>query len=53
MDYAVHRRLIVDVHSGRVALLRKTFDGIGGVDLLAVRNGEVEPIWSVTGPFRY
>ena len=55
MDYAVHRRLIIDVQSGRIALLRNTSDGIGGVDLLAVRNGEVEPIWSVTGTraFRY
>lgn len=55
MDYAVHRQLIIDVQSGRIALLRNTSDGVGGVDLLAVRNGEVESIWSVTGTraFRY
>ena len=55
MDYVVHRQLIIDVQSGRIALLRNTSDGIGGVDLLAVRNGQVEPIWSVTGTraFRY
>lgn len=55
LDYAVHRELIIDVQRGRIALLRNMSDGIGGVDLLAVRNGEVEPIWSVTGTraFRY
>lgn len=55
MGYAVHRRLIVDESSGRIAVLRNTSDGAGGVDLLAVRDGDVEPIWSVTGAraFRY
>lgn len=55
MGFVVHRRLIIDVQSGRIALMRNTSDGVGGVDLLAVRNGQVEPIWSVTGTraFRY
>jgi hypothetical protein len=55
MDYIVHRRLIIDVQNSRIALLRTTSDGVGGVDLLAVRDGDVEPIWSITGnrPFRY
>ncbi|WP_422746998.1 hypothetical protein ACN27E_04850 [Mycobacterium sp. WMMD1722] len=53
--YAVHRQLIVDVASGRVAMLRTTSAGIGGVDILTVRDGVVDPIWSVTGTraFRY
>ncbi len=55
MGYAVHRQPILDVNNGRIALLRTTSDGVGGVDLLTVRNGDVEPIWSLTGTraFRY
>lgn len=55
MGHSAHRRLIVDARSGRIAMLRTTSDGVGGVDLLAVRDGTVEPIWSVTGKraFRY
>lgn len=55
MGYAVHREPVVDTATGRVALLRATADGVGGIDLLTVRGGGVEPIWSVVGsrPFRY
>ncbi len=53
--YAVHRHLVIDGTSARTALLRTMSDGVGGVDLLTVRNGRVEPIWSVTAVrgFRY
>ena len=57
--YAVHRRPVVDAANGRVALLRSSTaaDGtkVGGVDVLTVRDGVVEPFWSITGTraFRY
>jgi hypothetical protein len=55
LGYTVHRQLVVDEGSGRIALLRTMSDGVAGVDLLTVRDGEVEPIWSVTAVrgFRY
>lgn len=55
LGYTVHRQLVVDERSGRIALLRTMSDGVAGVDLLTVRDGEVEAIWSVTAArgFRY
>jgi len=53
--YAIHREMIIDAPAGRIALLRTTSGGIGGVDLLTVRDRGIEPIWSITGArgFRY
>ncbi len=53
--FAVHRQPVLDPDNGRIALLRSTTAGLGGVDLLSVRGGAVESIWSVTGvrPFHY
>ncbi len=55
MAHVLHRGPIVDTATGPVALLRTTAEGLGGADLLTVRNAVVEPIWSVTGDraFRY
>lgn len=52
---AAPRQPILDADNGRIALLRTMSDGVGGADLLTVRNGDVEPIWSLTGTraFRY
>lgn len=51
--YAVHRRPVLDPANGRAVLLHTstTDDGaqVGGVDMLTVRDGYVESIWSITG----
>ncbi len=54
----LHRQPVVDAASGRIALLRTTTDAdgrAGGVDLLAVRDGRIAQVWSLSGtrPFRY
>ena len=57
--YRVHRRPVLDAAQGRAALLRTSPSGdgteVGGVDLLTVRDGAIEAIWSITGTraFRY
>jgi hypothetical protein len=51
--YTVHRRSVIDAGNGRAALLRtSTIDDdvqVGGVDLLTVRGGVLEPLWSIPG----
>ncbi len=51
--YAVHRRPLLDPANGRAALLRssttKDDAQVGGVDLLTIRDGLIEPFWSITG----
>lgn len=52
-DVEMHRRPVLDPENGRAMLLRTslTSDGksVGGVDLLTVRDGHLEPVWSITG----
>jgi hypothetical protein len=52
--FRIHGRQIVDAAAGRVVLMR-TSDGVGGIDLLTLRDGVLEASWSITGvrDFRY
>ncbi len=57
--YAVHRRPVLDPANGRAVVLRSSTAQddaqVGGIDLLTIRDGLIEPIWSITGsrPFDY
>jgi hypothetical protein len=52
--FQLHRRQVVDAAAGRIVLMR-TSGGVGGVDLLTLRDGTLETSWSITGvrAFRY
>ncbi|MEY9966753.1 hypothetical protein ABIA33_004818 [Streptacidiphilus sp. MAP12-16] len=58
--FTIHRQIVVDPSRGYAAFLwtaetRADGASVGGVDLLAVREGRLARAWSLTGarPFRY